>query len=111
MGNRKKHLDKLNDSQRMMVAIKEINIKPIIDEVHHNPLWIFFALVLFFAVGNLLQILWILSNDLRRLLTKLLGYPKRFVRKGVAKIKLFLSKRYGKKKRGKKSIKSKEKRK
>ena len=92
----------VRDTSRMYKAFQEVNINPIINEIHHNPLWVFFFIACFIVLGNLFEVLWMIMRDLKNCVLKILRYPRRFVRKYIQVVKHFFSKRYGKKKREKK---------
>ena len=95
---------KYTDWERMEIAVSKVNIQPIINEIHHNPLWLLAFIVFFFVVGNLLEILWILFRDLRRFLFRLTRYPVKKARSLATSVRLRLRKRYGKKKRSERSL-------
>ncbi len=92
----------VRDTSRMYKAIQKVDIQPIINEIHHNPLWIFALIALFVVLGNLFEVLWMIVRDLKNCTLKILRIPRRFVKKYIEKVKHFFSNRYGKKKREKK---------
>jgi len=96
---------KLSPADSMLIAVKKVDVNPIMNEIHSHPfIWVPVFIILFFAIGNLFEILWLLLRDLRVLVFRLLRYPRRFVRSKTEPIKKFFVKRYGKKKRGERGI-------
>jgi hypothetical protein len=97
---------KLSPGESMMVAIKKVDVQPIMNEVHRHPfLWVCAFIAIFFVLGNLFEILWMLLRDLRRFAWKILRYPRRFVKHRIVDpMRKKYSKRYGKKKRNDRTL-------
>jgi hypothetical protein len=86
----------------MVVAVKKIDIQPVIKEIHYYPFWVVVFIVLFFVVGNLFEILWMMLRDLRRFVFRIFKWPKMKLRKYGTNMRHRLKKRYGDKARGNK---------
>lgn len=90
----------------MWIAVKKIDVQPVMHEVHKYPfLWVTFLILAFFTLGSLFEVLWMLVRDLRQLLFKAWRYPRRFVRhKIIVPIQDRFGKRYGKDAREKRRL-------
>jgi len=93
---------KPDNIERMIIACKKVDFKPVIDEIHHNVLWVPVLIVLFFAVGSLFEILWMIARDIRRFIFRLFRWPRRKVRDFGIFVRHKLKKRYGEKARNEK---------
>lgn len=88
-----------SDTDRMLVALKNVNINPVLEEFNHNPLWIIPAILIFICVANVLEVVWMIIKDVKRAFFKVLWYPKRFIRNRIKVVRHFFDKRYGRKRK------------
>ena len=99
-------MGKVSPATSMYIAIKKVNVQPILNEIHTHPFtWVFASIILFFVIGSTFEILWMLLRDIRRFMYKIFRTPVRFVKyKVVDPVTKKFSSRYGKKKRSDRTI-------